>query len=97
MLNHRGSWKEHVARRIEKAAKWDGVAVNMLGKTSGPPVGIVATVRETTAEAGILYGAEFTGGTETTLLDGASAKQQEIAKEILGEKNLRTYELLGAT
>ena len=31
---------------------------------------------------GILYGAEFTGGTETTLLDNASAKQHEIAKEI---------------
>ena len=54
----------------------------MLGKTSGPPVSTVATVREITAEAGTLYGAEFTGGTETTLLDSASAKQHEIAKEI---------------
>ena len=55
----------------------------MLGKTSGSPVSTVATVRETTAEGGILYGAEFTGGTEATLLDSASAEQHEVAKEIL--------------
>ena len=56
---HRGSWKEHVERRIDKAAKWDGLAMNMLGKTGGPPVSTVATVREATVETGILYGAEF--------------------------------------
>ena len=35
----------------------------MLGKTGGPPVGTVAQVRETTAETGILCGAEFAGDT----------------------------------
>ena len=56
----------------------------MLGKTGGPPVSVVADVREATAEAEILYGAEFTGGTGTKLLDAASTNQVEIAKEILG-------------
>ena len=54
LLNHRGSWQAHVERRVEKAAKWDNVAVSMLGKTGGAPVGVVATVRETTAETGLL-------------------------------------------
>ena len=40
------------------------------------PVRVVADVREATAEAGILYGAEFTGGTGTKLLDAASTKQE---------------------
>ena len=81
---HRGSWKEHVERRIDKAAKWDGLAMNMLGKTGGPPVSTVATVREATTETKILYGAEFTGGTDTTLLDRANARQIEVEEEILG-------------
>ena len=68
MLTHRGSWKPHVERRIAKAEKWDGVARNMLGKTGSPPVAVVATVRETTAEAGIFYGGEFTGGSGTGLM-----------------------------
>ena len=60
LLNHRGSWQADVERRLEKAVKWDNVAVSMLGKTGRAPVGVVATVGETTAETGILYGAEFT-------------------------------------
>ena len=56
----------------------------MLGKTGGPPVSVVATVRDATAEAGILYGAEFTGGTGTTILAAAAQRQVEMAKEILG-------------
>ena len=64
--------------------KWDGVAVDMLGKTGGPPVNVVADVREATVEAGILYGAEFTGGTCTKLLAAVSARQIEVAEEILG-------------
>ena len=60
------------------------MAVSMLGKTGGAPVGVVATVREATAEIGILYGAEFTGGTGTSILDAATAKQATVAKEILG-------------
>ena len=81
LLTHHGSWKEHVERRIDE---WDGVATNMLGKTGGPPVSTVGTVREATAEAGKLYGAEFTGGTDTTLLDRASARQIEVPNEFLG-------------
>ena len=81
---HRGSWKEHVERRIDKQAKCKGVATNKLGKTGGPPVSTVGTVREATAEAGKLYGAEFTGGTDTTLLDRASARQIEVPNEFLG-------------
>ena len=50
----------------------------------GPPVRVAATVREATAETGILYGAEFTGGTGTLLLEPASQQQLDIAKEILG-------------
>ena len=50
LLTHRGSSKEHVDRCIDKATKWDGVATNMLGKTGGPPVSTVATVRKTTAD-----------------------------------------------
>ena len=84
MLTHRGSWKPHVERRIAKAEKWDGVARNMLGKTGSPPVAVVATVRETTAEAGIFYGGEFTGGSGTSLLDDAASRQVAMAKEILG-------------
>ena len=38
---------------------------------TGPPVGVVATVRGAIAEAGILYGAEFTGGTGTSILAAA--------------------------
>ena len=64
--------------------KWDGVARAMLGKTGGPPVSVVATVRDATAEAGILYGAEFTGGTGTTILAAAAQRQVEMAKEFLG-------------
>ena len=83
LLTH-GNSKEHVERRIDKAAKLYGVATNMSGKTGGPPVSAVATVREATAETGILYGAEFTGGTDTTLLVIANARQMEVAKEIIG-------------
>ena len=83
-LSHRGTWKQHVDRRVDKADKWDGVARAMLGKTGGPPVSVVATVRDATAEAGILYGAEFTGGTGTTILAAAAQRQVEMAKEILG-------------
>ena len=50
----------------------------------GPLVSTVATVREATAEAGILYGAEFTDDTDTTFLDKANARQIEVAKGILG-------------
>ena len=32
-LSHRGTWGEHVDRRLSKAVKWDGVARSMLGKT----------------------------------------------------------------
>ena len=56
----------------------------MLGKTGGPPVSVVATVRDATAEVGILYGAEFTGGTGTPILAAAAQRQVEMAKEILG-------------
>ena len=84
LLSLRGSWQAHVERWGEKAEKWDSVAVSMLGKTGGAPVGVVATVREATAEIGILYGAEFTGGTGTSILDAATAKQATVAKEILG-------------
>ena len=83
-LSHRGTWGEHVDRRLSKAVKWDGVARSMLGKIGGPPVRVAATVREATAETGILYGAEFTGGTGTLLLEPASQQQLDIAKEILG-------------
>ena len=83
-LSHRGSWEAHVERRLEKADKWDGVARNMLGKTGGAPVRIVADVREATAETGVLYGAEFTGGTGTALLEPACQRQVEVAREILG-------------
>ena len=83
-LSHRGTWKQHVDRRGGKADKWDGVARAMLGKTGGPPVSVVATVRDATAEAGILYGAEFTGGTGTSILAAAEQRQIEMAKEILG-------------
>ena len=84
LLNQRGSWQAHVERRVEKAVKWDNVAVSMLGKTGGAPVDDVATVRETTAETGILYGAKFIGGTGAIILDVATAKQATVAKEILG-------------
>ena len=83
-LTHRGSWDAHVERRLCKAEKWDGAARGMLGKTGGAPVGVVATVRETTAETGVLYGAEFTGGTGTALLEPAAHRQIHMAKEILG-------------
>ena len=56
----------------------------MLGKTGGPPVAVLANVRETTAEAGILYGGEFTGGSGTSLLDDAASRQVAMANEILG-------------
>ena len=56
----------------------------MLGKTGGAPVRIVAEVREATAETGVLYGAEFTGGTDTALLEPAAQRQVAMAREILG-------------
>ena len=34
----------------------------MFGNTGGPLLGVVAMIREATAETGILYGAEFRGG-----------------------------------
>ena len=86
-LTHRGVWAAHVDRRLEKAEKWDGVARGMLGKTGGAPVSVVATVREATAETGVLYGAEFTGGTDTALLEPATRQQIAMAKEILGVRH----------
>ena len=41
----------------------------------------------TTAETSVLYGAEFTGGTDTTLLEPAARQQLDMAKEILGVRN----------
>ena len=70
-LTHRGTWMAHVDRRLAKAEKWDGVARDMLGKTGGAPVSVVATAREATAETGVFYGAEFTGGTGATVLEPA--------------------------
>ena len=45
---------------------------------------IVAEVREATAEIGVFYGAEFTGGTDTALLEPAAQRQVAMAREILG-------------
>ena len=59
----------------------------MLGKTGSALVSAVATVREATADTGVLYGAEFTGGTDTALLEPATRQQIAMAKEILGVRH----------
>ena len=41
---------------------------------------IVAEVREATAEIGVFYGAEFTGGTDTALLEPAAQRQIALMK-----------------
>ena len=84
LLTHRGDLSPHVKRRISKVAEWDILAVNMPGNTGGPPVSVVAEVREATAGANIFHRAKFTSGTRTKFLDAATAKQTEIAKETLG-------------
>ena len=58
----------------------------MLGKIGGLLVDLVAMLRETTAEARILSGGEYIGGTGTNLLDAATSSQAKMAEEILGRR-----------
>ena len=60
------------------------MAQSILGKTGALPGSTVATVREITAETGVLRDAEFTSGTGAALLESTARQQAAIANEILG-------------
>ena len=49
----------------------------MISKTGDPLVNTVVTIRETTTETSTLYGAGFTGGTDTIFLDRANGSVEK--------------------
>jgi hypothetical protein len=86
VLTKRGTWTEHVSRRLEKAERWDGIARRVVGRVGGCPVSAAATVREATAEAAVLYGADLWSGASEAYGEMVDKHQTSIARAILGVK-----------
>ena len=58
----------------------------MVGRVGGCPVSAAATVREATAEAGVLYGADLWSGASQAYGEMVDKHQTSIARAILGVK-----------
>jgi len=93
VLQKRGTWEPHVRKRTEKGAKWDAIAVRMVGQTGGCTVSVAAEVRAATAETSTLYGSEFWGGDGGKLSARVDKHQAKVARRVLGVR--RSAEAVG--